>query len=91
MHNNLTFPSSAPKDFDEKYLVLLFLYFFTVYNIFISIDFKWGIFMMDYTFGYFNFLMGSYFIFLIVFGLSILMLIWVTIIYLVKKIRRLDR
>lgn len=46
---------------------------------------------MDYTFGYFNFLMGSYFIFLLVFGLSILILLWVTIIYLVKKIRRLDR
>jgi len=46
---------------------------------------------MDYTFGYFNFLMGSYFIFLLVFGLSILILIWVSIIYLVKKIRRMER
>lgn len=46
---------------------------------------------MDYVYGYMNLFVGLYSFFLIVFGGSILVLIWVSIIYMIKKMRRFDR
>jgi hypothetical protein len=79
------FPSPAPLELDEKYIVLLFYYYFDMIDML-----KKGVFM-NYNFGFMGLFVGLYSLFLFVLGISVLILIWVTILFILKKMKKMDQ